>query len=318
MNILITGCAGFIGFHLSASLLKKNINVHGVDNINHYYSPKLKQLRLSILKKEKRFKFSKIDISDYKKLEKIFKKQKFDIIVNLAAQAGVRYSIINPKDYIHSNILGFFNILELSRINKIKKIFYASSSSVYGDHKKFPLKENEKLIPRNIYSFSKKNNEDIAKIYEETYGINLIGLRFFTVYGEWGRPDMLMMKYMMAKKNKKPFVLNHKGNHYRDFTYIQDVINLLTKLIFSKKKKKKIYNICSDKPVSVKKILSILNKLYGEPNIVHEKRLSIEVLKTHGSNKEIKKITKFYNFTNINNGILNLVVWAKKYLPQIN
>ena len=318
MNILITGCAGFIGFHLSAALLKKNINVHGVDNINHYYSPKLKKLRLSLLKKEKRFKFSKIDISDYKKLEKIFKKQKFDIIINLAAQAGVRYSIINPREYIHSNILGFFNILELCRINKIKKIFYASSSSVYGDHKKFPLKENEKLNPINIYSFSKKNNEDIAKIYEETYGFNLVGLRFFTVYGEWGRPDMLMMKYMMAKKNKKPFVLNHKGNHYRDFTYIQDVINLLTKLIFSKKKKKKIYNICSDKPVSVKKILNILNKLYGEPNIVHEKRLSIEVLKTHGSNKEIKRITKFYNFTNINKGISNLVIWAKKYLPQIN
>lgn len=318
MNILITGCAGFIGFHLSAALLKKNINVHGVDNINHYYSPKLKKLRLSLLKKEKRFKFSKIDISDYKKLEKIFKKQKFDIIINLAAQAGVRYSIINPREYIHSNILGFFNILELCRINKIKKIFYASSSSVYGDHKKFPLKENEKLNPINIYSFSKKNNEDIAKIYEETYGFNLVGLRFFTVYGEWGRPDMLMMKYMMAKKNKKPFVLNHKGNHYRDFTYIQDVINLLTKLIFSKKKKKKIYNICSDRPVSVKKILNILNKLYGEPNIVHEKRLSIEVLKTHGSNKEIKRITKFYNFTNINKGISNLVIWAKKYLPQIN
>lgn len=318
MNILITGCAGFIGFHLCAALLKKNINVHGVDNINHYYSPKLKKLRLSLLKKEKNFKFSKLDISDYSQLEKVFKTQKFNIIINLAAQAGVRYSVINPREYVQSNILGFYNILELSRINKIKKIFYASSSSVYGDHKKFPLKENEKLIPKNIYSFSKKNNEDIAKIYEETYGINLVGLRFFTVYGEWGRPDMLMMKYMMAKKNNKSFVLNHKGNHYRDFTYIEDVTSLLTKLIFSKKKKKKIYNICSNKPVSVKKILNILNKLYGKPVIIHEKRLSIEVLKTHGSNKEIKKITKFYNFTNINNGISNLVIWAKKYLNKID
>lgn len=318
MNVLVTGCAGFIGFHLCTELLKKKINVYGVDNINDYYSQKLKKLRLSILKKNKKFKFSKIDISEYNELEKIFKKNKFNIVVNLAAQAGVRYSIVNPREYINSNILGFFNILELSRIHKIKKIFYASSSSVYGDHKKFPLKENEKLFPKNIYSFSKKSNEDVAKIYKEIYGINLVGLRFFTVYGEWGRPDMLMMKYMIAKKNKKNFILNNKGNHYRDFTYINDVINILTRLIFLKKEKNEIYNICSNKPISVKKILSILNKLYGEPKIIYEKKLSIEVLKTHGSNKEIMKITKFYNFTKIEKGILNLVIWAKKYLHRIS
>tara|TARA_B100000989_G_scaffold151871_1_gene113322 strand:- start:4556 stop:5515 length:960 start_codon:yes stop_codon:yes gene_type:complete len=319
MNILVTGCAGFIGFHLCNVLLKKRkIKIFGVDNINSYYSASLKKYRLSLLRKKKNFIFSKIDISNFKNLEKLFKKQKIDMVINFAAQAGVRYSLVNPIEYIQTNILGFFNILELSKIYRVKNIFYASSSSVYGDHKKFPLSENVTLVPKNIYSFSKKNNEDIAKIYKETYGINSVGLRFFTVYGEWGRPDMLMMKYMIAKKKNRPFVLNNKGNHYRDFTYIDDAINLLVKLLFSKKKKKEIYNICSNKPISVKKILIILNKLYGKPKIINEKRLTIEVLRTHGSNKAIKNITKFYKFTDIYVGTKNLVLWAKKYLDKIN
>ena len=200
MKVLITGCAGFIGFHLSEKLLKnKNFKIVGVDNLNSYYSVKLKKLRLNILKKNKKFKFFKIDISNYNKLKKIFNENKFDIVINLAAQAGVRYSIINPKDYVQTNILGFFNILELCRIKKIKNLFYASSSSVYGDKKIYPVSEKSEIIPKNIYSFSKKSNEDIAEIYWKQYSMKSIGLRFFTVYGEWGRPDMLMMKYMIAK-----------------------------------------------------------------------------------------------------------------------
>ena len=318
MNILVTGCAGFIGFHLCNELLKKkNINVVGVDNLNNYYSVKLKKLRLSILKKDKKFKFYKTDISNFGKLRNVFSKNKIDKIVNLAAQAGVRYSTKNPKEYFDSNVIGFFNIIELSKIFKIKKILYASSSSVYGEQSKFPIKESQKLIPKNIYSLSKKFNEELSDLYNKYYGIKLIGLRFFTVYGEWGRPDMLMLKYMIAKKNNINFILNNDGNHYRDFTYIKDVNKILLKLIFSKMKTKhEVVNICSNNPQKVKTILEKINDLYGKPRIKKQNRLLIEVLKTHGSNYKIKKMLKLNNFTKIDDGILNLVNWAKKYLNK--
>ena len=319
MRILVTGCVGFIGFHLCKELLKKkNIEILGLDNINSYYSTKLKKLRLNYLKKNRGFKFIKLDISNYSKLETIFKKNKFDIIINLAAQAGVRYSIINPIEYVSSNILGFSNILDLSKKYKIQKLFYASSSSVYGDQKGFPIKENRKLSPKNMYSLSKKNNEEIAEIYSDHYGIKTVGLRFFTVYGEWGRPDMLMLKYMMAKMNDKVFIINNKGNHYRDFTYIGDVIKILIKLIFSKMKKKhEVFNICSNNPMSVKFVLNRINELFGKPKIKFKKKLKIEVYKTHGDNTKIKKITGFKKFTDIETGLLELVNWSKKYLKKI-
>ena len=318
MNILVTGCAGFIGFHLSKSLVSKNVRIYGVDNLNDYYSVKLKKMRVSILKQNKNFSFYKLDISNFKKLEKIFKKKKIDAIINLAAQAGVRYSLINPRDYIQSNVLGFFNILELSKKYNIKKVLYASSSSVYGDKKKYPVSENENINPKNIYSLSKKNNEEMAEVYNKQYGIKLIGLRFFTVYGEWGRPDMLMIKYMLAKLNKKIFILNNKGNHFRDFTYIKDVTEILIKLLKIKKiKGHQIFNICSNKPIKVSKILSDLNKLYGKPKIKFYKKLSIEVLKTHGSNLKLKKYIKIRKFTNINIGLSNLIIWANENLNKI-
>ena len=318
MKVLITGCAGFIGFHLSEKLLKnKNFKIVGIDNLNSYYSVKLKKSRLNILKKNKKFKFFKIDISNYNKLKKIFNENKFDIVINLAAQAGVRYSIINPKDYVQTNILGFFNILELCRIKKIKNFFYASSSSVYGDKKIYPVSEKSEIIPKNIYSFSKKSNEDIADIYWKQYSMKSIGLRFFTVYGEWGRPDMLMMKYMIAKKNNQKFFLNNNGKHFRDFTYIFDVVEILKRLLSVKVKKNEVYNICSNKPINVNRILNKLNKLYGRPLVVNKKRLSIEVLKTHGLNTKIKKTVNFKKFTSIDMGIKNLVIWAKKNLEKI-
>tara|TARA_A100001234_G_C12562664_1_gene358122 strand:+ start:17 stop:976 length:960 start_codon:yes stop_codon:yes gene_type:complete len=319
MKILVTGCAGFIGFHLCKELMnKKKVHVIGIDNLNAYYSIRLKNLRLGQLRKYKRFKFVKNDISDFNNLKKIFKKNKFDIIFNLAAQAGVRYSVKNPKDYVYSNILGFYNILELSRVFGVKKIFYASSSSVYGEQTKFPVKENQRLIPKNIYSLSKKQNEEIAELYQRYYGLKLLGLRFFTVYGEWGRPDMLMLKYMIAKNKKKNFILNNDGNHYRDFTYIKDVTKILVRLIFSKiQNKHDVVNICSNKPQNVKKILDRINFLYGKPKIINQKRLLIEVYKTHGSNLKIKKLMKIKNFTNIEVGLNNLIDWARKYLNKI-
>ena len=321
MKILITGCAGFLGFHLCQKILKidKNSQIIGIDNLNNYSSVPYKKKRLSFFKNNKKFKFYKIDISNFKKLESIFKKNKFDIVINLAAQAGVRYSISNPKEYVNSNILGFFNIAELSRTFNISKIYYASSSSVYGEKKIFPLKESEKINPKNIYSLSKKNNEEIAEIYSNYYNMKFIGLRFFTIYGEWGRPDMLILKYIIAIIKKKTFYLNNYGKHYRDFTYVKDVVDNIWLLINKKiRNKHLILNVCSNNPVSLKFVLDRLNKVFGKPKIIKRSKQIADVYKTHGDNYKINQITKFKKYTNINIGLDNLINWVKLNKKHIN
>ena len=321
MKILITGCAGFLGFHLCQKILKidKNSQIIGIDNLNNYYSVPYKKKRLSFFKNNKKFKFYKIDISNFKKLESIFKKNKFDIVINLAAQAGVRYSISNPKEYVNSNILGFFNIAELSRIFNISKVYYASSSSVYGEKKIFPLKESEKINPKNIYSLSKKNNEEIAEIYSNYYNMKFIGLRFFTIYGEWGRPDMLILKYIIAIIKKKTFYLNNYGKHYRDFTYVKDVVDNIWLLINKNiKNKHLILNVCSNNPVSLKFILDRLNKVFGKPKIIKRSKQIADVYKTHGDNYKINEITKLKKYTSINEGLDNLINWVKSNKKHIS
>ena len=204
MKILITGSAGFIGFSLSEYLLKNNnFEIFGIDNLNDYYDVNLKTARLKILKNYKKFYFKKVDINNNYEIEKLFKKYKFDFVFNLAAQAGVRYSIEYPRKYLDTNINGFFNIIENSTKYKVKRLFYASSSSVYGENKNFPLKENEKITPKNMYALTKKINEEISTIYNNYYKLKVTGLRFFTVYGEWGRPDMMILKYIGAFYKKK-------------------------------------------------------------------------------------------------------------------
>ena len=231
MKILVTGCCGFIGFNFTKFLAKSNkkLKIVGIDNLDNYYSVKLKKDRLKNLLKHKNFIFFKCDLENYKLIEKIFKKNKFKYIFHLAAQAGVRYSIINPKKYIKSNINGFFNILDLSRNIKVKKIFYASSSSVYGDSRTFPLEEKNTIHPKNLYGLTKKFNEELAEVFSKFYKMKLVGLRFFTVYGEWGRPDMMIIKYIDSSFKKKNFYLNNYGNHTRDFTYIGDVVQIMKK-----------------------------------------------------------------------------------------
>mgnify|MGYP006082651767 CR=1 FL=1 len=320
MNILITGACGFIGFNFCLNLLKnkKSNNIIGIDNLNNYYSVKLKLERLKILKTYKNFTFKKIDISNNKKIYNLFKKNKFNVVYNFAAQASVRYSLLNPKLYIKSNIVGFFNILEASKEFKPKKIIYASSSSIYGENKNFPLSETEILKPKNIYSFTKKNNEEMAEIYSKNYNLNLIGLRFFTIYGEWGRPDMMILKYIEASLNKKIFYLNNYGNHTRDFTYIKDVINIMNKLFSLKTKKNhEIFNICSNKPIKLNKIIQSLNVLTNIPKIKKIKFQKADVLKTHGSNKKITRLLKIKKFTNIDEGLSNTFYWYKKFLKKI-
>ncbi len=315
MKILITGGAGFIGYNFCKYLLKNtNYKIISIDNINDYYSQRLKRARLKDLKKYKNFKFYKFDLCDKKKLNKIFR-LKFDIVYHFAAQAGVRYSLVNPRSYINSNILAFYNLIEVIKKNKVNKFFYASSSSVYGDSKKFPLKESQATSPKNIYAFTKKNNEEIVELFFKNSITRTVGLRFFTVYGEWGRPDMLIFKYLRSIFYKKTkFYLNNYGNHTRDFTYIDDVMDILYKLMKIKLTENNIIiNICSNNPIKITKVLNFINKYFQKkPKIFKRSFQNADVKKTHGSNSKIKKIIKKNKFTDIKISLLKTIKWYEK------
>ena len=300
MTILITGAGGFIGNNFCQKLADREpkSKIICIDNINNYYSTKIKKLRIKRILKYKNVKFFRIDITDQIKLENLFKKYKFLEVYNFAAQAGVRYSEKNPNAYTKSNVEGFINLISLSRKNKIKKFFYASSSSVYGDCNNFPLKENQNLNPKNFYGMTKKLNEEIAKNYYENYKFKSVGLRFFTVFGEWGRPDMFMIKYLNAIYNKKKFYLNNFGKHIRDFTYIEDVTNILIQLRNKKISNNNIYNICSNKPIGLIKIIKYLQTFSPKIKINKRKFQKSDVYKTHGDNTRIIKFLKFKKFTN--------------------
>ncbi len=316
MKILITGAAGFIGYSFSNHLLKnKKIKVIGIDNLNNYYDPKIKRARLRLLKKNKNFKFLKTDICNKKKVDQIFKKNKFDFVFHFAAQAGVRYSIKYPRKYLDANINGFYNIIESSNKNNIKRLFYASSSSVYGENKNYPLNEKERILPKNMYALSKKINEEISSIYNNYYKLKLTGLRFFTVYGEWGRPDMMMLQFISSFYNKKEFKLFNYGNHERDFTYIGDVIKILDLLLKNQKKLKgnDVYNICSNRPINLIKIINFMKKNGINPKIKKVSLQQADILKTHGDNKKILGITKFKNFIEWQKGIKKTISWYKEF-----
>ena len=316
MKILITGAAGFIGFSFSKHLLKqKKYKIFGVDNLNNYYDPKLKKERLKILKKYKNFKFKKIDICINKKVESIFKLNKFDFIFHFAAQAGVRYSIDYPRKYIDANINGFFNIIENSKKFNVRRLFYASSSSVYGENKNYPLNEKEKILPKNMYALSKKINEEISFIYNNYYKLKLIGLRFFTVYGEWGRPDMMMLRFISSFYNNKTFKLFNYGNHQRDFTYIGDVVKIMELLLKNQKKlnENDVYNICSNNPINLIKIINFMKKNGINPKIKKISLQKADILKTHGDNKKILNITNHKNFLKWQEGIKKTISWYRNF-----
>ena len=302
MNILITGVAGFIGFNLAKSLLKKN-TVYGIDNFDKYYSIKIKKKRIDHLKKKNRFYFKKIDITNFKQLKNYIRNKKIDIVIHLAAQAGVRYSLLNPNKYLDVNINGFINIIKSISNKKVKKFFYASSSSVYGDSKNFPLRENLQLKPKNIYGETKKINELIAEQYSRIYKTKFIGLRFFTIYGEWGRPDMFLFKLFKSFKTKKTFYINNYGNHLRDFTYIGDVVRIIDKLITTK--------ICSNKPINILNIVNYFKK-YKKVKTKMIKINKADVLKTHGSNLKIKKKLLIKSFSSFEKKFNNIFEWYIK------
>tara|TARA_E500000178_G_scaffold183468_1_gene181901 strand:- start:12059 stop:13051 length:993 start_codon:yes stop_codon:yes gene_type:complete len=320
MKILITGSAGFIGFHLSNFLLKQNLRVIGVDNFDDYYDKRIKVDRNKILLKYKNYKFFKIDITDKKSLAKIFSKNKFEVVINLAAQAGVRYSLKNPEKYIKSNIIGFHNIIENCKNNKIKNFLFASTSSIYGKSSKFPLQEKFNTdLPLQLYAATKKSNEVIGHAYYSLYRFNVIGFRFFTVYGPWGRPDMALFKFTNNTLLKKKINVFNKGNHYRDFTYIDDIVEGIYKVIIKLKKSKKvpiyqILNIGNNKTISLRNFIRLIEINLGQKaKIKYQSFQKGDVLKTHAS---IKKIKKYYGFTpktKVEIGVKKFIDWFIKY-----
>jgi len=313
-KILITGVAGFIGFSLARHFLKKNYHVLGIDNFDNYYSVNYKKKRIQLLKKYKNFFFRKINILNKNYFEKyILKEKSFDIVYHFAAQPGVRYSLKNPRKYYNSNILGYNNLLSSLEKIKVKKIIYASSSSIYGEQKYLPVNETVKFNPKNFYGYSKLINEITSDFFAKFYKINILGMRFFSVYGEWGRPDMLVIKYLNSQFNNKTFYLNNKGNHLRDFTHVNDIIQILDKMIkINTKKYHEVFNICSSNPYSVKKFISVSKNFIRNIKVKNKSKDLADVQDTHGSNLKIKKITGYKNFKNIELEIPLIIKWFKE------
>ena len=319
IKILVTGCAGFIGYHLCISLLKrKDVNLIGIDNLNDYYDIRLKIDRLKILKTDKNFKFYKIDIENNELINKNFLKNKYNYIIHLAAQAGVRYSIKKPRLYLNTNIIGFFNILENANKIKVDHFIYASTSSVYGAANKFPLEENfDTSSPQSFYAASKKTNEVMAHSYSSIHKLKTTGLRFFTVYGPYGRPDMALFKFTKALLEGRKISLFNHGNHIRDFTYIDDIVNGIEKLIFKPSKNKipyQIFNIGSNSPQKLKKFLSLIERETSKKSIIKNEKFQLgDVLKTHASIKNLDKKIRYSPKFNIEQGIKKFIEWYKEY-----
>ena len=318
MKILVTGCAGFIGFHLVIKLLKKKFEVYGVDNINNYYDVKLKKSRLLILAEFDNFKFNKFDLIDKTKLNNLIKKNKIKYIVHLAAQAGVRYSIQNPDSYFKNNLEVFFNVIEVSRKNNINHLVFASTSSVYGENKKFPLNEIDNTDkPISFYAATKKSNEVLAHSYSYIYKLPCTALRFFTVYGPYGRPDMALFKFTKNILENKKIELFNNGNHFRDFTYIDDIINGISSIIQKPKKNKvpfNIFNIGNGKSRKLKDYLFIIEKhLNKKAKIKNMPLQQGDIIKTHSDIKSLSNFSGYLAKTDIEEGIAKFADWFIRY-----
>lgn len=319
-KVILTGAAGFIGSHLAKRLLDQDIEVIGIDNINDYYDVSLKYYRLAQLEKFEKFTFIKCDIADKEKVNAIFSEHKADIVINLAAQAGVRYSIENPQVYIDSNIIGFFNILEACRANPVKHLVYASSSSVYGNSDKIPFSVDDRVDnPISLYAATKKSNELMAYTYSHLFGIPATGLRFFTVYGPAGRPDMAYFSFTKKILAGEPIKLFNYGELERDFTYIDDIVEGIMNIIPSIPKetngaRAKVYNIGNNKPVALKEFVSALEDAIGEKaKIEYLPMQPGDVYRTYADVSELEKDFGFKPQTDIRTGLKKFAVWYREY-----
>ncbi|KGG16355.1 MULTISPECIES: NAD-dependent epimerase [unclassified Prochlorococcus] len=337
MRILVTGSAGFIGFHLCQKLIENGNDVYGLDNLNSYYDISLKEARLGVLEKTSskllgKWHFFKVDLEDKELLEKLFKDNSPQVVVHLAAQAGVRYSIDNPSAYVNSNLVGFANILECCRRFPIDNLIFASSSSVYGGNTKVPFSEKDGVDhPVSLYAATKKANELMAHSYSHLYGISCTGIRLFTVYGPWGRPDMAPMIFTKAILSNKPIQIFNNGNMSRDFTYIDDVIEIITRLIakpatpdinFQKDSPDpssswnayKIVNIGNSKPVNlIDFIQTIENELGVKAKKIFCSMQSGDVQATSAETSIVENWTGFKPNTPLSIGIRKFVKWYKEF-----
>jgi UDP-glucuronate 4-epimerase len=327
MTILISGAAGFIGFSLAQRLLLEGLSVYGIDNLNAYYDVMLKHDRLRLLESHPNFTFQKLDIYDRQGIETLFQSQVFDYVIHLAAQAGVRYSLENPHTYGDSNLSGFLNILEACRHHRPKHLIFASSSSVYGSNRKVPFSTHDSVdYPISLYAATKKANELMAHAYSHLYQIPTTGLRFFTVYGPWGRPDMAYFKFVQAISENRPIDVYNHGQMRRDFTYIDDVVEGIWRVMHYPPKdcgqpeattsqaRYKIYNLGNHQPVTLMHFIAVIETALGQKAALNLKPMQPgDVLETYADTTDLAKDVGFSPDTPLEVGIAKFVDWYKDY-----
>ncbi|MDO9597568.1 MAG: NAD-dependent epimerase [Azoarcus sp.] len=332
MKILVTGAAGFIGMHTSERLLARGDEVVGLDNLNDYYDPRLKDNRLARLTPHPAFRFVKMDVADRAGMERLFAEEKFDRVIHLAAQAGVRYSLENPQAYIDSNVVGFMNILEGCRYSKVQHLVYASSSSVYGGNTKMPFSEHDSVDhPVSIYAATKKANELMAHTYSHLYGLPTTGLRFFTVYGPWGRPDMALFLFTKAILEGKPINVFNHGRMKRDFTYVDDIVEGVIRTLdhvaesdpgFNadqpdpgrSKAPFRVFNIGNNNPVELMGFVEAIEAALGKTAEKNFMPLQDgDVPATYANTDELNAWTGFVPATSVADGVGRFVAWYRAY-----
>lgn len=334
-SILVTGAAGFIGFHLSKKLCSLGYAVTGIDNLNDYYEVSLKESRLNILKKTEGFTFHKLELTDKKGIDALFEKSKFNYVVNLAAQAGVRYSLTNPYAYLESNLHGFLNILEASRHNKVEHLVYASSSSVYGANKTMPFSVHDNVDhPISLYAATKKSNELMAHTYSALFNLPTTGLRFFTVYGPYGRPDMALFIFTKAILEGKPIDVYNHGKMKRDFTFVDDIVEGIVRLVPTVPKADaswsgikpdaatsfapyRLYNIGNNSPVELLRFIEVIEEKLGKKAV--KNLLPIQEGDVPETFADVDALTEAVGFkpaTSIEEGIGKFVAWYKEYYKK--
>ncbi len=336
MNVLVTGAAGFIGFHLARRLAEEKHAVTGLDNLNDYYDVRLKEARLEQLRSYSNFSFHRLDLDDARGMDALFRDHSFEVVVNLAAQAGVRYSLTHPRAYMASNLSGFLNVLEGCRHSGVRHLVYASSSSVYGANGKMPFSEHDAVDhPVSLYAASKKANELMAHSYAHLYGLPCTGLRFFTVYGPWGRPDMAMFIFAKAIREGKPIEVFHHGRHRRDFTYIDDIIEGVRRVMdrppsgnahwkpdapdaATSRAPYRVYNIGNHRPVEVLRVIELLESSLGATTEkIYLPMQPGDVPETCADVSDLMQDVGFRPATPVEEGIRRFVDWYLEFYGKV-